>query len=228
MPLSNIALLASSLLTLTSAEVQVCASVARPPQVEVRVTDRPPEYDDSLKSAKLLRLDLGDDNIAAISGHDPRMLGGLTHNRITINHRIAFRRASDRRSGFGCIWFDKIEITIGLAPVVYIAREYARNKCRRREIIDHEKKHVEADRRLAARYERLMEDGVEMVFGDPADYRSGVIVAKDIPKARKKMLGVVENALGTLHEKMQAERMALHRSIDTPEEYGRLARTCKN
>jgi hypothetical protein len=221
----------STLLTLASAggggsAVNSCAQIPVPPAVSVQLLEGA-----TVTSATHTVEDLEAMNGSAAHSAYPEKfagdVGGLMYGHVAIDHEIQFSRTSDGNGGFGCVAMRQVNVTLRVDPTIYIAAPYRTKECLFREIVGHEQHHVDVDRAIAEKYRGRIEDGLRMLFSQPADYSSGVITAADMAGTQKRMEKTMDNAIGVLFQDMQNERARAQHDVDSPAEYARIARTCR-
>jgi hypothetical protein len=103
---------------------------------------------------------------------------------------------------------------------IRLAREVPRDGCLAREVLAHERRHAELNRRtLRAAAEELRQ--VARAWAAGAQAR-----APDVGAAAVLLQEELAQAIEPVLERLRAAREAGHAEIDTPEEYRRLSRTC--
>jgi len=214
----------SSVLMLVSNVVQVCHRAPPPPQIAIHIEERPVSFDTGRTKRELAEAEINHGSGFLRSFHAD--VGGLTDGQMNLDQQITFARRLDRGSGFGCVHFDKIEITITLDPSIYIAREYEQDECMFKEVFEHELMHVEVDRAIMEDYRGLLADGLRMVYDRPSEYASGVITESQMDGVQQRMKVDMERAIRVLFNRMQEDRAQRQAAVDTPEEYARILYAC--
>jgi hypothetical protein len=182
-----------------------------PPQVSQRVRDPEPV----LSTARTGELDGAADRPQAARTHHL----GLTVSRVEWSSELTARFAR----GPDGVCAVPAEVELSLAHVehaIRLAREIPRDGCLWREVLGHERRHVEVNRRTlreaAARIRDLAGDWAVRAEARGADAETAVAtLQRDLRRA-------VEPALA----RMRADRLAGHEAIDVPAEYRRLSRVC--
>jgi hypothetical protein len=145
---------------------------------------------------------------------------GLTEAHLAFESTLESRGVEDRLGGRACAR-PSIRVVFSATPmVVFIAREFSEDGCRRNMIREHEMKHV-------AVYRQYLSELVERAERElPAIYGEHVVYARDAHDSRESMRGRLQRVM---HGFMQAHYVEVKRrqaEIDSPEEYARLALAC--
>ncbi len=125
-----------------------------------------------------------------------------------------------------CFWVRRIPVTLRYRSVdIYVAREYSTGRCQYRVILDHEKDHIRTARRNLIRYVAKVKAALTSLLiptgGDP------VVVASP-EQAEREVEALVPELLKPAYESMLADLRKAQASIDSPEEYRRTFRRCRN
>jgi hypothetical protein len=153
-------------------------------------------------------------------------VGGVMQGAISTDHNIRFNRATDAKTGRGCVWFDRVEVTLRLDPKIYIARDLQNKECWFREVFAHEAKHIEEDRALLEKYRRVVAQGLTFAFADTRDYAVGPIGASGMDTVRNYLENNVVDTVGGLINRMMRERAQRQQAIDNIGEYMQISRKC--
>ncbi|HEY8191396.1 MAG TPA: hypothetical protein VIG74_03145 [Alphaproteobacteria bacterium] len=153
-------------------------------------------------------------------------VGGVMQGAISANHNIRFNRARDVKTGRGCVWFDRVEVTLRLDPKIYIARDLQNKECWFREVFAHEAKHIEEDRALLEKYRRVFAQALTFAFADTRDYAVGPIGASGMDTVRDYLENNVVDAVGGLMNRLMRERAQRQQGIDSIGEYIQISRRC--
>lgn len=144
---------------------------------------------------------------------------GLTHTESRVAMQVAGKMLTDADSGAECI-APRVDATLRYLPIViYIGSEFGPRSCAYREILAHEKRHLQAylwylpkvadqvRERLAARFD-----------GRPVYARNGEALAALRREIDTRWMPYVKAEMTTV-ETLQA-------GIDSPQEYARLSKVC--
>lgn len=201
----------------------LCGQPPRP-VIEVVVDAAPVAFDTKKTREELAQLEINTASPWPQAYHT--MVGGVMQGRISADHKITFNRLSDKDSGTGCVWFDKIQIILRIDPKIYIAGELRNNSCWFREVFAHEAKHVEEDHALMGKFGAQIGDGLKMSFAAPADYISGNVPLVVIDAIQKRMESDVTQILTVMFEMMMRERAQRQQAVDSLGEYTLISSRC--
>lgn len=201
----------------------LCGQPPRP-VIEVTIAAAPVAFDTKKTGKDLARLEINTQSPWPETYHT--MVGGVMQGRISADHKITFNRLSDKASRTGCVWFDKIRITLRIDPRIYVASELRGNSCRFREVFAHEARHVEEDLALMEKFAAQVNDGLKMAFANPADYVSGNVPLAVIDAIRERMESDVTQILTVMFGMMMRERAQRQQAIDSPREYALISSGC--
>jgi hypothetical protein len=218
----------ASMLTLNSpaqdAGAAACGAGVAAPLFRVTVSEDPIRF-----NTDKTRRELASFNIDTVSPFPEDLhpeVGGLTHGGITLNQTLKFTKNVDPVTHAGCIALHKVNINLHINPTIYIANDMPNEECWFKEIFQHERRHVETDRALTAKYQQRFQDALNMIFLTPADYTAGPMPENAMQDADKRMNESVAAALQAVFGQMQLERAAAQAQIDTLQEYQRLNNAC--
>lgn len=145
---------------------------------------------------------------------------GLTVSRVEWRSEITVR---SRGAAGGPVCGVPAEIRLSLVHAehaIRLAREIPRDGCLAREVLAHERRHVEVNRRtLREAAEELR--GIARAWAERAEAR-----AADPGQAAAALQDDLSAAVEPVLARLRAAREAGHAAIDTPEEYRRLGRVC--
>jgi len=184
------------------------------PATKVDITTAPVSYDvDTARSYRELTA------LSPDAGALDRALG-LTLTQIGYESFTELQGIEQARGGRVCVR-PAIRITLAMQPMtVYVASEYHGDACREAVILEHERKHVALYSEFVGLLARELRAAVTADFGDAIFYGSD----------RAQAEGEIRERLGVYLEPMLREAMQRikerQRSVDSPEEYARVAAAC--
>lgn len=187
------------------------------PIVSVEVVDPEPRMLPPL-SARQLRAEAGGQADAAFPHHL-----GLTTSRVEWQSEITVRAQAPAGTRAGVVCAVPAELRIRLVHAehgIRLARELPPNGCLAAEVLAHERRHVEVNRRTL----RDMAAEVRVIarnWSQRAETRAPDINAAAVA-LQQELARVLEPAL----ERLRVTREAAHAAIDSTEEYRRLSRVC--
>ena len=211
----------AGLLTL-SADLVHC-NMDKAPTIQVQPSSDPVYYDFSKTSE-----DLKNFHIDTISPYGPQVEtipGGLTNDKLTISFRTSVTGTTYPTLKLFCMWYDTITVQIHLSPVVYVAKNHHPRTCQHKEILEHEKKHVRADREIANKYARQV--GVELQKAVNRIGALGPYPESDKEEMQKKMMEHIKSVIVSQELSMQEDQRRMQEAIDSLEEYERVRKACE-
>ena len=190
----------------------VCARQLPPTRVDI--TTAPVSYDiDTGRSYRELTV------LSPEAGALDRALG-LTLTQIGYESLTDLQGIEQSRGGRVCVR-PAIRITLAMKPMtVYVAREFKGDPCREAVILEHERKHVALYSEFIGLLARELRTAVTADFGDTIFYAADRAQAE---RAIRDRLGVYLEPM--LRDAMQRVKER-QRSVDSPEEYARVAAAC--
>ena len=152
-------------------------------------------------------------------------LGGLTDSELRVRTRIKFLIYQRSDGAENCLAVGGADIDLLLAPTVFIARDKPKASCAYREALIHENKHIAADRAVMRDYRPRLEQAVRDILNTqpavtaiPPDQRT---------RRQEEWQSRIEAAIATVFADLQTERDRRQTAIDTPAEYQRVAKACR-
>jgi hypothetical protein len=145
---------------------------------------------------------------------------GLTHGDTHVDSTYTFL-AVPARNGQVCLWPKRIQVRIQTASVVSVTRDVGRNSCEWHAVLEHEMKHVEADRMTAWRASFQIRDKMR-----EAASAYGPFNRAELQDAKAKLSAALEATLKVQTDLMYAARDKAQEGVDTEEEYARVASRC--
>ncbi len=145
---------------------------------------------------------------------------GLTLSRVEWRSEITVRSGAAAAGGV-CAVPSEVRVTLLHAEhIIRLAREIPRGGCLAGEVLAHERRHAEVNRRTL----REAADGLRAVaraWAARAEAR-----APDVGAAALLLQDQLAAAVEPVLERLRQARAAQHAQIDSPEEYRRLGRVC--
>lgn len=200
----------------------ITCPVQKSARVDVRWRSEPVKYDHSLGFD-----DLGHKGIDSKNPYGknvPTDVGGLMSGKIKYQSGVEISSIRYPTSRVTCLWIDKVIVDIVIDPVIQVAREHPQGSCKYVAILEHENKHVAADRQVVVGHlENFRKEAGAAV------QKVGVVGPKPDSSAeeyKKKMSDYIEAAIKKAADAMYAERIERQQKIDTKEEYDRVDAQC--
>lgn len=152
-------------------------------------------------------------------------VNGFMDGRIELKHTAKLGYRKDPGTGGLCLWYDAIEIQIVIDPKIVIASEVADDQCKYQATLEHEMKHVKADRRIVNKYAQTIGQKVYDGLGQRGFF-IGPVSAEHAEEAAGRMHKTIGQLLELEYKKMDIERREVQQEIDSLEEYNRVAALC--
>ena len=151
----------------------------------------------------------------------PHRTMGLTLTRLGHDAEIDFIGVNDPARGRTC-FRTQVRVELFMRPLtVYVAREAADDPCLRTVIHEHELKHV-------AVYDAYLQEAADGLAREiPAELGNEVRYTDDEAGARRDVEVRVRRYLADRLEQSGRELEVRQRSVDSPEEYARIAAACR-
>lgn len=206
-----IAVFLFNVLTINTASAQNCTNTL--PQINVLF-----EFEDVKFNHTTSIQNLTEENSKKYSEHSHTM--GLSKTSLTQNIKLNY--LTEKTNFQECTQLKKIDIILGLKNrIVYVAKEIPQNTCFFNEVLNHEKKHVQADEYALQINENYIKKSMQTALLNKA-----TIVGMDEKTARKKISDYITQISNHLFENVNIYRDKLQANIDSPEEYKKLSKVC--
>jgi len=217
-------LMAHSLFVLATAQkgADTC-QFSKPPAIKVDMKTEPIRYDFSVPAATLNQRQT--DGVSPYSHGTEYVSGGMREDKPEVRTEMSWNIRYEQRSNIGCMVFDDITVTIKLSPKIFVAREFNQGQCRE-EILGHEKKHIEVDRKVMNRYAVSIGNQLQKIVSQMGPV--GPFNMKDLEKMKEQASRVVEDAINAQTRQMDAEMRIEQAKVDTLEEYQRVSSFCRD
>jgi hypothetical protein len=151
-------------------------------------------------------------------------VGGLMLGGIELTHSASIGYISNPNYNLSCLWFDTLNIDIGIKPTIYIAKEYNKGTCMHNAIMEHEMKHIKVDRDIVNKYANIIGYKIndkltrETIYG-PAP------TSGDAAQQAQMMQSINDIIKGFIDE-LQIERKIAQQGVDTVTEYDGVSAKC--
>ena len=125
-----------------------------------------------------------------------------------------------------CFWITGFDVSLRYRRVdVFIAREYPVGSCQYKAVLEHEEEHVRVSRQnleeFAPRIRRALTSLLIPTGQQPAKVVSAAA-------ARRNVKGISDELLQPIYKEMMASLVRAQKDVDSPVEYARVQRKCKN
>lgn len=190
------------------------------PDVRVIVTTNPVRTDSSKSVAQLQQFKI--DTINPYGENALTEVGGLMSGGLQMKSEIEVAWETDNRTA--CFWYKKVDVIMHIDPTIYIASAYPPGTCRYRAILEHENKHVMADRAVARDWRPKVEEYIQRQVNKIGTI--GPYPAAQIQQTRAKMTTFMGKAMETVSAPVNEDRMRRQQAIDNRAEYDRVNALC--
>ena len=145
---------------------------------------------------------------------------GLTLAQVGFKSSTALQGIEQKQGGRACVR-PAIRITLSLDPMtVFVANEYHGDSCREAVIMEHERKHVAVYSQFIASLALELREAITADFGDTIFY------ASDRSQAEREIGDRLAVHLEPLMRDSLERIRERQRTVDSPEEYARVAAAC--
>lgn len=173
------------------------------------------------------RYDLREFNVSTKSPYGANNfthVNGLMRGPIELKTNITIAWQTLPKTKDNCFWYRRINLILGLKPVIYVASEIPEGSCYYNAIIEHEMKHVEVDRGLLRDYQNIVYDTIDN-FVQENGTLDHIMTGRE-KEAQRELTKALEDEIRKIHKRMRTDRMQRQAEIDTLNEYGRVANQC--
>jgi hypothetical protein len=198
-------------------------SVKTTPAVKVTVETDQIDYDFT-KSAQHLS-SIKNDTVSPYAPGTDTVSGGLREDHPQTRAAISWSLEYNPDSNIGCMWYDKVEITVRLDPKIYVAKEFNVGNCREA-ILAHERRHVSVDREVMNKYASNMGRAVQKAIDQAG--AMGPFNMNDQKKMQDLSSQHIENAMKPQRLAMEKEMRTKQAQVDSLAEYERVSAYCRN
>ncbi len=205
----------SSLLILAASSVAECPDHA-PTKINVIPHTAKVKYDYSQSLEQIQAYQT--DTVDPYSFHGKTITQGFMKGQIELRHKMTLGKSENQRHGYGCLWYDTIDIELNIDPEIVIAKELYRDKCMRDSIIEHELKHVRVDREVVNKYANSIGQRVFTALKSRG-FSVGPFEIWRMEEVQGKMERVINQILELEYKKLGIERQERQRAVDSLEEY---------
>ncbi len=212
---------ASTLIMLAGGPAMKCA-VNVAPVISVIPQSQPVRYDFTMTAAQLTAMQ--SDTVSPYAPGTETITQGLRSDRPVIEASIGAQSVTYNDRGIFCMTYGKIDISIKLAPVIYVASDRPAGMCRNA-ILDHEKKHVRVDREMMNKYAQKIGQTVQNAVNEV-----GVVGPMNLNRqyeAKDFMTKHIQSAIQSMELPLYNEMRARQAEVDSLEEYQRVGWFCK-
>lgn len=174
------------------------------------------------------RDELGQFEIDTVSpygrGHNVKV-GGLMEGEIRVESRVGQVQETYQYINKACVHIDSVTIIVHSDPTIYVAREYAPGSCEQRAVLEHEKEHVEIDRKITNEYAGRLENKIRLHLRNTG-YVFGPYPVAQVKDYQRKIQSEIETIVKEETNKMTKARQQAQQAHDNADEYERVRLKC--
>ncbi len=170
--------------------------------------------------------ELGEFQISSVSpfGNKQTQVHGLMQGPVDITSEVSISWRINETTDQACFWYDRIDVTLTLEPVVYIEKNTKPGTCRYRAVYNHELKHVNTDRQIVNEYSAVFKKHIQDFVQQRPIY--GPFPTNTTQDIQQHMGDALRYSFENLKSQMEADRLSRQLAIDTIDEYRRVASEC--
>jgi len=124
-----------------------------------------------------------------------------------------------------CLWYEEIGLKIKIDPKIVLAKEVYDDKCMRAAVVEHEKKHVNVDRRIVNEYAQIVGKKIYEEVKSRG-FAVGPIPADMAQATVKRMQDTVFQIVDFQYKRMSLDRQEAQQAVDNIEEYRAVQAKC--
>ncbi len=190
-------------------------------RVKVILTTTPLRADNSKSEKELAQF-----HIDTINPYGPKAdteVGGLMSGGLQLKSDVELAWETDRVNA--CFWYKTVNVIMNIDPMIYIASRHKPGTCMYNAVMQHELKHVRADRDVAMYWRPKLQAYLQAQVD-----RVGVLgpypMAQQVA-ARAKMTEYIKAAMEQSGRPVNEDRQQRQQAIDNRDEYERVNKMCR-
>lgn len=184
------------------------------PQISVKLATSPTKY---IKTQDAYTL-------TALHNTGSGVTLGLAGGPIDITVQGIFSISS--RGGKSCVELEKLNVLFWAKPMVLIANNFQKGSCEYRQVLGHEQKHIRALRKFVRKHAPELQREVKNII--KTTRTKTVVKDAQVEMAQKDLQEPIIKRLAIFQNEILPVLRATQKEIDNPEEYQRVADSCKN
>ena len=172
-----------------------------------------------------IRRDQSRAQLGEMSFHEPtdRVLGMMA-SRIEPN--ISWRVKARSAENGVCFWIEEIKVVLRYSALdVYVASEYSPTSCPYKAILAHEEKHAEIARRHLDAFVQPIRSALSSYAIPKPD---SPLAIESAAAGEAKIRNTLERLITPIFENLRTQVEEAQNRVDTPEEYRRVRRQCRD
>jgi hypothetical protein len=203
-------------------DASICQKPAAPTSIRVDVNIDSPDVNHSTSRASLKQFEIA--TVSPYGNGTNVHVNGLMRGAITLDTQFSLAWQKNTDESVNCSWYDHVNLTLKLKPVIYVASEIPNDSCMYREVLNHEYKHYQTDYNISKDYQVIFQDELQN-FLQQADV-IGPYGKDDQEKVKIELTKRLDKVISAVNDRMKVERIKRQSMIDSREEYERVAHAC--
>lgn len=200
-----------------------------PPQIGVRMVMEKPIIQHGLSKADMAKARA--DTKVPYQMQDLQHVGrgGMMRGDIHVNYDVktsAVPGNTLETVNQNCVRYDRVQVTLDLAPIIYIAKDYDEKSCWYNQILQHEESHIDMDRVVIEKYVERIKNGLMLAFSEPGDAIQGPVKPHQVDSLKKSMGEQLVNITTGLVADMSRERQEKQQGVDSIKGYAFIMNSC--
>lgn len=213
---SLIILLTFALLTPTQASAMRFCDFSEKPKFSVKTASTKTRYIRG-ESAR---------HLTSRAGHQGNSVGGLATSEMGV--KVVPQFEIQEHKGRFCVALKKMKVVWLLKPEIYIASNFQKGSCEYSAVLAHEQEHLRRTRKFVRRYAPKFKKKVKKISKTMPTQMGPFNRRADVEKAMDDMLqNMLMRSMGYL-EGIMPILVDWQAKVDTPEEYAKVFKKCKN
>ncbi len=183
-------------------------------RVSVRIDTPPPKVNHSLNRAELSSM--------AFHGITDSILGLHVHGT-KVEYKAKYE-AEQEKEGY-CFWITTIDVLLRYdAPDIYVAKEYRRNSCNYRAVLEHEKRHEKIAQQVMKRYIPRFQSVFTSLL---IPKRKSAIFVSSREDGKRKVSPLLKKVIRPVYKELEGALAREQAAADTLREYRKVLRRGK-
>jgi hypothetical protein len=158
---------------------------------------------------------------------DAAYMKGVTRSAVGVNikQKVDTGVQPFSLSHFSCLWYDTIEVELTYKPVIKISQELRNDSCEYNAVLTHQRKHIDADRKIVKKYMTLIEEDITRALQKSGTY-GGPYNNDKVQSVSTAMQIYIQKTVRKTLDQLEIERAKAQKTIDTPDEYYAVRNQC--
>lgn len=164
------------------------------------------------------------DNLTALHNKGTGVTLGLAGGPIEVSIQSSFSITS--RNNSACVKLEKLIVLLKAKPEIHIASNFRQGTCEYREVLAHEQKHIAELRRFIREHAPKLTREVRKIVRTSETKK--IVSETQVKRAQNQIQQDIIARINAYQEKIMDVLRYRQTLIDSPEEYKRVSRLCRN